>query len=115
MRVLTEIGMGTSLRRGDHTEAAKRAIENALWRNSINMAELFGFPKEAMQILVEIGVQKPDAVNVEALAGLFPYGSPRVVVSLGGLDVPRPLGDGHATVMANAALSVSFDMERADG
>ena len=115
VRVLTELGMGTSLRRGDYTEAAKRAIENALWRNSINMAELFGFPKSAMQILVEIGVQKPEAVDVEALAAVFPYGSPRVQVSMGGLDVPRPDGDGNPTVMANAALSVSFDMERADG
>ncbi|MEX0282263.1 MAG: Lin0512 family protein [Arenibacterium sp.] len=112
MRVLTEFGMGTSLRRGDYTEAARRAVMDALWHNSINMAELFGFPKEAMQIKVEIGVQAPDAVDAEALLDVFPYGQPHVVVVKGGLDVPRPEGSGLPTVIANAAISVSFDMER---
>ena len=54
-RVLVEFGMGTSLRREDYTEAALRAIKDALWHNSVNMAELFGFPKEAMIIDAEIG------------------------------------------------------------
>ena len=60
MRLLTEFGMGTSLRRGDYTQAAKRAVQDALWHNSINLAELFGFPKDAMKITVEIAVQKPE-------------------------------------------------------
>ena len=55
-RVLTEFGMGSSLRRQDYTQAAKRALQDALWHNSINMAELFGFPKEAMIIDVDIAV-----------------------------------------------------------
>lgn len=114
-RVLTEFGMGTSLRRGDYTQAAKRAIEDALWHNSINMAELFGFPKEAMQISVEIGVQQPDRVQVADLLDIFPYGQPAVTLHEGGLDIPRPDGDGNPTIIANAALSVSFDMERANG
>lgn len=112
-RVLIEFGMGTSLRRQDYTEAAVRAVRDALWHNSINMAELFGFSKEAMQIEVEIGVQEPDSVDKAALEAVFPYGSPRVVVRHGGLDVPRPDGAGPPTVIANAALSVSFDMEPA--
>lgn len=57
-RVLTEFGMGTSLRRQDYTQAACRALQDALWRNSINMAELFGFPKESMIIEVEIACQQ---------------------------------------------------------
>ena len=48
-RVLVEFGMGTSLRRQDYTEAASRALKDALWHNSINMAELFGFEKNAMR------------------------------------------------------------------
>ena len=115
MRVLTEFGMGTSLRRGDYTEAARRAVMDALWHNSINMAELFGFAKDAMQIKVEIGVQAPDAVDAEALLGIFPYGQPVVSVVKGGLDIPRPDGSGNPTIIANAAVSVAFDMERADG
>lgn len=113
-RVLTEFGMGTSLRRGDYTEAARRAVMDALWHNSINMAELFGLPKTAMHITVEIGVQRPELVDPAPLAEVFPYGTPVVSVRKGGLDIPRPEGTGNPTIIANAAISVSFDMERAD-
>ena len=109
-RVLTEFGMGTSLRRQDYTQAARRAVQDALWHNSINMAELFGFPKEAMIIDVEIACQQPDAVDTAALLDIFPYGQPRVTVHHGGLDIPRP--DGNPTVIVNAAINVSFNMER---
>ena len=109
-RVLTEFGMGSSLRRQDYTQAAKRALQDALWHNSINMAELFGFPKEAMIIDADIAVQQPDAVDLAALKDIFPYGQIAFTTSLGGLDVPRP--DGSPTVIANAAINVSFDMER---
>ena len=111
-RVLVEFGMGTSLRREDYTEAALRAIKDALWHNSVNMAELFDFPKEAMIIDAEIGVQQPDKVDREALKAVFPYGQPNITVTRGGLDIDKPNADGH-TVIANAAIIVSFDMEPA--
>ena len=111
-RLLTEFGMGRSLRRRDCTQAAKRAIEDALWHNSINLAELFGFEKEAMRIRVDVGVQDPGAVDIAALARVFPYGTPDIRVVRGGLDIARPEGTGNPTVIANAAVSVSFDMER---
>lgn len=113
-RLLTELGLGTSLRRGDYTEAACRAVRDALWHNSINLAELFGFGKEDMTIKAEIGAQQPDQVDTAKLAEIFPYGRVQIVVSHGGLDVPRPDGNGNPTIMVNAALSVSFDMERAE-
>ena len=109
-RVLTEFGMGTSLRRQDYTQAATRAIQDALWHNSINMAELFDAPKEAMQIDVEIGVQAPDQVDTAKLADVFPYGQIAFHVMHGGLDIPRP--DGNPTVIANVAINVSFELER---
>lgn len=109
-RVLTEFGMGTSLRRQDYTQAARRALQDALWHNSINIAELFGFPKEAMIIEVDIACQQPEKVDVSALLDIFPYGTPMVTTSLGGLDIARP--DGLPTVIANAAINVSFNMER---
>ena len=117
-RLLVEFGMGTSLRRGDYTQAAKRAVQDALWHNSINLAELFGFDKTDMQIRLDVGVQKPEEVDADALKEVFPYGDVTVNVAKGGLDVSRPEaqeGSGNPTIMANVALSVSFDMERADG
>jgi uncharacterized protein (TIGR02058 family) len=107
-RLLTEFGMGTSLRRQDYTEAAVRALKDALWHNSINLAELFGVDKSAMVLDVEIGVQDPGAVDTAVLASVFPYGQPRISVVKGGLDVPRSDG-GKPTVIANAAISVSLD------
>lgn len=108
-RLLTEFGIGTSLRRQDYTQAALCAVRDALWRNSINLAELFGAPKEAMILDVEIGVARPDMVDCAQIEAAFPYGQPRVVVVQGGLDVPRP--SGPPNVMALAAISVSLDLE----
>lgn len=113
-RVAVEFGMGTSIRSEDHTEAAARAIKDALWRNSLNVATFFGFPKEAMIIEAEIGIQNPDAVDQAALLKLFPYGQPSVTVVKGGLDVPRRDAAGF-TIIAHAAIFVSFDMERVHG
>jgi uncharacterized protein (TIGR02058 family) len=108
-RLLTEFGMGTSLRRQDYTEAAARAVRDALWHNSINLAELFGFEKADMLIDLDIAVQAPEEVDVEVLRAIFPYGQVRVQVARGGLDITRAVG--KPTVIANACISVSFDME----
>ncbi|MGK7752624.1 MULTISPECIES: Lin0512 family protein [unclassified Roseovarius] len=109
-RLLTEFGIGSSLRHRDYTAAARRALQDALWRNSINLAELFGQPKEAMIIDVEIAAPDPDAVDIAALADVFPYGKVSITAHMGGLDVPRPDG-GTPTVIVNAAINVSLNLE----
>ena len=108
-RLFTEFGMGSSLRRRDYTQAAVRGVKDALWHNSINLAELFGKDKTEMLIDVEVGVQSPGAVDRAAVAEIFPYGQVNVEVVHGGLDVPR--SQGNPTVMANVAISVSLDLE----
>ena len=114
-RIALELGMGSSLRRGDYTSAAKRAVENALWRNSLTVADAFGLPREAMLVAVEVAVQKPEAVDVQAIADVFPYGTVSVKAVSGGLDIPKPRDKNSAsepqiTVMAQAAIIVSFDL-----
>ena len=109
-RVAMEFGMGTSLRRADYTKAAVRALNDALWHNSLSMAEAFGFDKSDMIVDVEIGVQQPNAVDITSVKAVIPYGQGDVRVVHGGLDVPKLNGDG-ATIIANAAVIVSFDME----
>lgn len=109
-RVAHQFGMGTSIRSRDYTEACARAIRDALWHNSLNVADAFGFPREAMLIDVEIGVQKPEQVDTEALLAVFPYGQPSITLTKGGLDVDKPDGSG-TSVIANVAIIVSFDME----
>ncbi len=110
-RLLTEFGMGSSLRRQDYTEAACRAVKDALWHNSINLAELFGKEKSDMLITVEVAVQQPDRIDTAKIAAIFPYGQVTVRPVAGGLDIPRP--DGNPTVIANVAISVALDLERA--
>ena len=66
--------------------AACRAVRDALWRNSINAAELFGVEKEDMILDVRIGVQRPEAVDIAAVAAIFPYGKAHVGVVEGGLQ-----------------------------
>lgn len=109
--MVVQFGMGSSIRSRNYTEAAARAIRDALWHNSLNIATALDFPREAMLIDVEIGVQQPDEVDADALLKVFPYGQPTVRVVKGGLDVSKPDGSG-LTVIANAAIVVSFDLER---
>lgn len=108
--VAVQFGMGTDLQGGDHTKAAIRALKDALWHNSLNMADAFGFPREAMQVHVKIGVAQPGSVDRAAVAAVLPYGTATVEVVEGGLDVPGEDGS-KITVIANAAATVSFDME----
>ena len=110
-RVAMELGMGTSLRAEDYTKAAVRALKDALWHNSLTMADAFDFPRDAMIVDIEIAVQKPDAVDTDAVRAVLPYGHGTVAVVEGGLDVPKPDGAGK-TIIANVAVLVSFDMER---
>ena len=109
-RILVEFGMGSSLHQCDYTRASERAIKDALWHNSINAAEAFGFAKNDMLIDVTIGVQKPELVNIEALKSVFPYGKPDIKVVKGGLDILKLNEDG-VTIIANVGIEVSFDIE----
>ena len=90
--------------------------QNLLGRETTvtDVAEAFGYPKEAMLIDVEVGVQKPELVDTAKLLGIFPYGRPSIRVVFGGLDVEKPHRAG-VNVIANAAVMVSFDMEPAHG
>lgn len=108
-RMAVEFGMGTDLRGEDQTKAAIRAVKDALWHNSLNLTDAFGFPREAMIIEAVIGVPKPDEVDAAAVAEVFPYGSVTVRAEKGGLEIERTTYETR-TIVANAAVVVSFDL-----
>lgn len=110
-RILVEFGMGSSLRHNDYTRASARAVKDALWHNSINAAEVLGFNKADMLLDVTIGVQKPELVDVEFVRKIFPYGVANIKVVKGGLDICKEHVS-EVTIIANAGIEVSFDMER---
>ena len=68
--------------------------------------------KSAMIIDVEIAVQQPENVNLEELKNILPYGKGSFKTVFGGLDVEK--AEGGITVIANAAVIVSFDMEESN-
>jgi uncharacterized protein (TIGR02058 family) len=111
-RMVMEIGMGTDLRGEDYTKAAVRALKDALWHNSLNIADAMGFPKESMIVHVTIGVAKPEQVNKEEVAAVLPYGQSEIEVVEGGLNIEKNFGAG-LTIMANAVATVYFDLKEA--
>ena len=108
-RLAMEVGMGTDLQGQDYTKAAVRALKDALWHNSLTVAGALGYPREAMEVDVEIGVAEPSQVDTSAVAAVLPYGTARVSVVKGGLDIPSEDGS-RVTVIANAAAIVYLDM-----
>ena len=43
-RMVLQIGMGTDIRGADCTKAAVRALRDALWHNSLGVADALGLP-----------------------------------------------------------------------
>ena len=108
-RVALEIGMGTDIRGADYTKAAVRALRDALWHNSLNVAAALGRPTDSMFVEVLIGVPKPDRVNKDEVLAVLPHGTGSVTIVEGGLEIFNDAGTG-STVVANAAAVVRLDV-----
>ena len=108
-RVVLEIGMGTDIRGGDYTKAAVRALKDALWHNSLGVANALGQPTDSMRVEVTIGVPKPDQVDKTAVLAVLPHGTGTVNVVEGGLEISNDAGT-DKTVMASAAAVVRLDL-----
>jgi len=108
-RMVVEFGMGTDLGGRDYTKAAIRAVKDALWHNSLTVADAFGVPRDEMQIEVHIGAGEPDQIDKQAVAATFPYGKAVVHPVQGGMDIVKEDGVDR-TVLVNAAVIVSLDL-----
>ena len=109
-RMVVEMGMGTDIRGADYTKAAVRALRDALWHNSLNVAAALSLPTDSMVVEVLIGVPKPELVDREAVLAVLPHGTGTVKVIEGGLEIYNDAGTG-STVIANAAAIVRLDVE----
>jgi len=108
-RMVTEIGMGTDIRGADYTKAAVRALRDALWHNSLNVAAALNKPTDSMQVEVLIGVPKPERVDTAEVLKILPHGTGTVTVYEGGLEIFNDEGTG-STVLAHAAAIVRLDV-----
>ena len=105
--------MGVSLVSQDYTKAACRAVQDALYRNSLSLPFVFGGTPADMIVELEVAVQQPDQVDIERVQKLIPHGKSSVSVVHGGLDIPQPNQFGTTTV-ANVAVVVYLDLEPGD-
>jgi uncharacterized protein (TIGR02058 family) len=102
-RIILEMGSGNDLYGQDYTKAACRAVQDALHRSSITLFAKLGLDHKTMRVEVTIGVQKPDAVDVDRVTAELPRGRAHVQVVFGGQDVRDPQ-DGTCHVVATAAI-----------
>ena len=111
-RVILEMGSGVSLRSGDYTKAACRAVDDAIHHSSLSFPRELGLNIEQdLVVEVTIGVQDPGAVDANAVRAQLPHGKISVNVVKGGLNVPYP-EQGYTTVIASAAVAAFADMSR---
>ena len=108
-RMAIEIGMGTDIRGADYTKAAVRALRDALWHNSLNVADAVGKDVDSMVVEVLIGVPKPELVDKAEVLKVLPHGTGTVKVFEGGLEIFNDAGTG-STVLAHAAAIVRLDV-----
>ena len=111
-RVVVEFGMGADIRGADYTKAAVRALRDALWHNSLNVAAALGKPTDSMVVEVLIGVPKPERVDKAEVLAVLPHGSGTVTVVEGGLEIVNDAGT-SSTIIANAAAIVRLDLDGA--
>lgn len=108
-RMVLEIGMGTDIRGADYTKAAVRALRDALWHNSLSIADAVGLHVDSMVVDVTIGVPHPEQVDKAAVLAVLPHGTGTVTVVEGGLEIPNDAGT-NSTVLAHAAAVVRLDV-----
>jgi uncharacterized protein (TIGR02058 family) len=108
-RMVLEIGMGTDIRGAEPTKAAVRALRDALWHNSLSVADALGQDVDSMQVEVTIGVPHPEQVDKDAVLAVLPHGTGTVTVVEGGLEIPNDAGTG-STLIAHAAAVVRLDV-----
>ncbi len=107
-RYLTEMGMGVDVHGGDYTKAAKRAVSDAIRHSSINFFPHIEYTRDDMQLKVIIGAQKPEEIDLSAVAAEFPYGNVEVTPEIGGLDVMAENGK-DLMVVVNCVVLVCFE------
>jgi uncharacterized protein (TIGR02058 family) len=108
-RIILELGTGNDLYGENYTKAACRAVQDALHHSSLIVFRSLELNREQMKITVNIGVQKPDAIDAEAVAAEIPFGEVVVNPVVGGLNV---VDDEHDTVsvIATAGIAVQLDL-----
>lgn len=116
-RYIIELGTGVDLHGQDYTEAAKRAVRNAISDQCLcGLSEIMAI-KNPSQMLVDVTIAatEPEKVDKKAVLEVLPFGAKTINVVSGGMSVSgmlvESLGDKtDAIVVVNASVTVSLDI-----
>ncbi len=102
---ILEIGTGIDLHGQDYTEAARRAVWNAVHQSSLMFLGMLG-PNTATDMVVEVtlAIPKPDEVEEEVVLAVLPHGKGVLNLVQGGLEIEGRKGSGDFAIIANAAV-----------
>jgi uncharacterized protein (TIGR02058 family) len=106
VRCVTEMGMGVDVHGLDYTNAAKRAVFDAIHHSSLGFPRLVG--KTADDMRVDVTIPKPEAVDKQAVLETLPHGAGHINVVHGGLQVLYE-GSNDGPLIASAIVIVSMD------
>jgi uncharacterized protein (TIGR02058 family) len=112
-RFIVELGTGVDLHGEDVTEAACRAVKDAISRNCLcGLLEIVGLENpDQMEVEVLVASPKPEEVDLEKVKGMLPFGQVSVNAVSGGMTaqglcVPQIAPDCDQIMVANAAVTV---------
>ena len=109
-RLILEMGTGNDLYGMDYTKAACRAVQDALHHSSIVLFKSLGFDHRDMRVVVTIGVQAPEQVDLDAVGAELPRGRAEVTAVFGGLNVHDAEND-TTHVVATAAIEAFLPID----
>jgi uncharacterized protein (TIGR02058 family) len=109
--LILEMGTGIDLHGQNATEAARRAVWNAVHQSSIMGLGLFG-PDTSKNMIVEvtIAISRPDEVDEDVVLAVLPHGTGKLKVIQGGMEIEGREGSGDFTLIANAAVIAKIDV-----
>ena len=108
-RIILEMGTGNDLYGEDYTKAAKRAVQDAIHHSSITLFKSLDIDPMTMQIELNLASQKPDAIDLDAVAAELPYGQVTPKAVFGGLNVHDDV-TGRTSVIVNAGIIVRLPL-----
>ena len=109
--LILELGTGIDLHGQNATEAARRAVWNAIHQSSLMGVSLFG-PDTSKNMIVEVtvAITRPDEVEESVILQTLPHGVGQIQVIDGGMEIEGRTGSGDYTLIANAAVIVKVDV-----
>ncbi len=112
-RFVVELGTGVDLHGEDMTEAASRAVRDAISRSCLcGLLEVAGLEDpEDMEVEILVAVPRPEEVDLAKVEAVVPFGRRRAVAVAGGMTapglcLPSVAPECDRIVVANAAVTV---------